>query len=70
MFAPAGTPRPIIDRLNTAIVKAVRSPEIEKRLETSNAEAVGSTPEELAEWMKKATAQWRKVAQRAGIRPE
>src|SRR5262245_43437518 len=47
ILAPAGTPRPIIDRLNREIVNALRQPEMMKRLVADGSEAVGSSPEEL-----------------------
>src|SRR3954467_11233108 len=45
--APAGTPRPVIDQLNALIVKALRQPDVAKRLPTHGAEGVGGTPEEI-----------------------
>jgi tripartite-type tricarboxylate transporter receptor subunit TctC len=71
VMAPAGTPRPIIDRLNAEVNKVVRDPQIVKeRLNTVGLEAVGSTPERLLEVMKTELAAYTKLARDAGIRPE
>jgi tripartite-type tricarboxylate transporter receptor subunit TctC len=71
VMAPAGTPRPIINRLNTEINRVVRDPQIIKeRLNTVGLEAVGSTPEQLLEVMKTELAKYAKIAGDAHIRPE
>jgi tripartite-type tricarboxylate transporter receptor subunit TctC len=70
-MAPAGTPRPIVDRLNAEINKVVRDPQIVKeRMNTVGLEAVGSTPEELLEVMKSELAKYTKLAREANIQPE
>jgi tripartite-type tricarboxylate transporter receptor subunit TctC len=48
-FAPARTPDAVIARLNGEIVKAARQPEVQSRMAEVGAEAVGSTPQELAQ---------------------
>jgi tripartite-type tricarboxylate transporter receptor subunit TctC len=49
LYAPKGTPKPVIDRLGTEVVKALKSPELKSRLETQfGMQVVGSTPAELA----------------------
>ncbi|HEY6239575.1 MAG TPA: tripartite tricarboxylate transporter substrate binding protein [Burkholderiales bacterium] len=71
VMAPAGTPHPIIDRLNTEINRVVRDPQIVKeRLNTVGLEAVGTTPERLLEVMKADLAKYAKVAREAQIKPE
>jgi tripartite-type tricarboxylate transporter receptor subunit TctC len=71
VMAPAGTPRPIVDRLNVEINRIVRDPQvIRERLNTVGLEAVGSTPERLLEVMKTELAKYTKVAREAGIKPE
>jgi tripartite-type tricarboxylate transporter receptor subunit TctC len=71
VMAPAGTPRAIVDRLNTEINKTVRDPQIVKeRLTTVGLEAVGSTPDQLLEVMKTELAKYTKVARDANIQPE
>jgi tripartite-type tricarboxylate transporter receptor subunit TctC len=71
VMAPAGTPRPIIDRLNGEINRVVRDPQIvRERLNTVGLEAVGTTPERLLEVMKADLAKYTKVAREAQIKPE
>jgi tripartite-type tricarboxylate transporter receptor subunit TctC len=71
VMAPAGTPRPIVDRLNAEINKVVRDPQVVKeRLNTVGLEGVGSTPEQLLETMKTELAMYTKVAREANIKPE
>ena len=70
-MAPAGTPRPIVDRLNAEINKVVRDPQIVKeRMNTVGLEAVGRTPEQLLETMKTELAKYTKLARDANIQPE
>lgn len=66
-FAPAGTPRPIIERLNAEIVKGVKSPQMSARLLSGGAEPVAGTPEELGQFLAEEIARWRKVVKVAGI---
>jgi tripartite-type tricarboxylate transporter receptor subunit TctC len=71
VMAPAGTPRPIVDRLNGEINKIFRDPQvIKERLNKVGLEPLGSTPEEMLEVMKKELAKYTKVARDAGIKPE
>jgi tripartite-type tricarboxylate transporter receptor subunit TctC len=70
VLAPAGTPREIVTRLHDAIVHALRDPEVGKRLAADGAEAVGSSPEEFAAFIKSETEKWARVATAAGIKPE
>jgi tripartite-type tricarboxylate transporter receptor subunit TctC len=61
LFAPAGTPRPVIDRLHQAVVAAVRHPEVTKRLTELGAEPVGSSPAEQEAILKKQMDQFRPI---------
>ena len=71
VMAPARTPRPIIDRLNTEINRIVRDPQvIKERMSTVGLEPLGSTPEKMLEVMKTELAKYRKVARDADIKPE
>ncbi|HEX4326417.1 MAG TPA: tripartite tricarboxylate transporter substrate binding protein [Burkholderiales bacterium] len=58
VLAPARTPKPIIDRLNAELVKVVQSPEVLTQLQNEGSEAVGSTPEELGQYMKSEVSKW------------
>lgn len=68
MFAPAKTPKVIIDRLNREIVRALQTPDVKERFHGAAIEAVGSTPEEFAAVVKAEIAKWGKVIKAAGIR--
>jgi tripartite-type tricarboxylate transporter receptor subunit TctC len=70
VLAPAGTPRGIVDRLNAAIVSALRQPEVAKRLAAEGAEVVGSTPEEFGAHIRSEIARVARVVRAAGIRIE
>jgi tripartite-type tricarboxylate transporter receptor subunit TctC len=71
VLAPAGTPRPIIDRLNAEINKIVRDPEvIRDKLNPNGLEGVGSTPEQYREVMRKDLVRYAKIAKDAHIEPE
>ncbi len=67
---PAGIPGPLVERLNGALVKAVRNPGGRKDFAAQGADPVGSTPDEHAAYIKKEIGKWRKVANEAGISPE
>jgi len=69
-MAPAGTPRPIIERLHATIVKALRQPDVMQRLAAEGAEAIGSTPEEFAAHLKTELARVAAVVRAAGIKIE
>ena len=68
--APAGTPRPIIDQLNAAMVKALKQPEVARRLALDGAEVIGSTPEEFGAHIKAELERVGQVVRAAGIQIE
>ena len=70
VLAPAGTPRDIISKLHTGVVRALQNPEVRQRLLNDGPEPIGSSPEEFAAYLRSETAKWAKVTQAAGIRPE
>ena len=70
LFAPAGTPRPIIDRVQAALVKALNDPGVKDNLANQGAEVVANTPEQHDAFNKAEIAKWIKVARAAGIQPE
>ena len=69
VFAPAGSPRPVVDRLNAAIVRALRAPAVAKRFQANVETVVASTPEELAETLARDGARVRDLAARIGLVP-
>ncbi len=68
--APAGTPAPIIQRLNTEIAKAAQTPEYQAKLKTLWVDAMSSTPAEFDAFIRAESERWRKVVAEAGIQPE
>jgi tripartite-type tricarboxylate transporter receptor subunit TctC len=70
IVGPAGIPKDILAKLNGAIVAAMKSPDVSRRLAEEGSVAVGSTPEEYREVILHETAKWKKVVQQAGIAPE
>ena len=70
MLVPAGTPRPIIDRLHQEFTRSLRAPDMKERLTSLGLDAVGSTPEEFAAYIKSETEKWAKVIKAMGIKPE
>ena len=67
VMAPAGTPAPIVERLNAAIVEALADPRVVERLAAAGADAVSSTPAELTERMTREVATWGRVVREARI---
>lgn len=68
VYAPAGTSKAIISRLNTEIVKILRTQEVKERFQGLGTEVVASTPEELAEYIRSEIEKWSKTAKEAGAR--
>ena len=66
VYAPKGTPKAIIDRLNKEIVASVKSPEVRERMAATGIEVVGSTPEELTKFMQKEIPRWAALIQKSG----
>jgi tripartite-type tricarboxylate transporter receptor subunit TctC len=69
-YVPAGTPQPVVARLNELLVAAVKSAPARSFFETSGAEAWTTTPEELARFQTVETQKWGRVIKAAGIEPE
>jgi tripartite-type tricarboxylate transporter receptor subunit TctC len=68
MFAvPAGTPRPIVEKLNADLVKALADPDLKTRYAQLGVEPVSSTPEFLGEFIRTEQARYAKVIKDAGI---
>jgi len=69
MVAPAGTPPPIIDRLSTELVKAIRSDDVRERMLRIYFQPVGTAPEGLSTLMRSEVQRWGKVIKAAGVKP-
>jgi tripartite-type tricarboxylate transporter receptor subunit TctC len=70
MLAPAGTPKPVVDRLAAAASKAVRSDELRARLTRDGVDPVGNTPAEFAAIIARELVQWRDLVKAANIKAE
>jgi tripartite-type tricarboxylate transporter receptor subunit TctC len=69
-FAPAGTPQPIIERLHKEIVATVAAPDTREALDKAGAEAITTTPAELAAMIKDGVGKYAQVVKAAGVKPE
>lgn len=70
VFAPAGTPKPVVDRLGAEIQRVYRLPEVLERMKTLGLEAVLSTPEQLASYQASEIVKWGKVVRDSGAKAE
>ena len=70
IFAPAGTPRPVLQILHREIVKAYNAPDVKKQVIDTGSEVVADTPEEFAAFVRAESAKWSKVIRDANIKPE
>jgi len=68
VIGPAGMPRPILDRLNAAINRAISSPIFRERFALIGDEPAGGTPEEFAEVIRSDSAKWAEVVRRSGAK--
>jgi len=66
LLAPAGTPAPIVAKLNASILKALADPEVKKKLAEQGAEPFGEKPEQFAAFIQAETAKWGKVVKDSG----
>jgi tripartite-type tricarboxylate transporter receptor subunit TctC len=70
LVAPVGTPKPIIDRLNAELVKAVNSPDVREKLIAQGLDPIGSTPETVTKWTQDGLKRMKTIVDRAGIKAE
>ena len=66
LFAPAATPKPVLDRLNAALVKVLNQPDVKKKIAEQGGDVVAETPEQFAAFIKAETAKWGKVVKDSG----
>jgi tripartite-type tricarboxylate transporter receptor subunit TctC len=70
VIVPAGTPGAVVAKLHRDIVAVLRMPDVAERLSSQGAEAIGSTPQEFASYVKTETAKWAKVVRESGAKAE
>jgi tripartite-type tricarboxylate transporter receptor subunit TctC len=69
VFATAGTPRPVVDRLNAEIRRIVAMPDIRDAMASQGAEPATDTPEEFAAIVKADVAKWARIVKATGAKP-
>jgi len=69
LFAPARTPQPVLDRLNSAVTGLWGQPDVQKRLRDLGAEPAAGTPADLTNFVASETGKWREVVRAANVRP-
>jgi tripartite-type tricarboxylate transporter receptor subunit TctC len=67
-FAPGKTPSSIIEKLSGALANAAKMPDVVARLAPDGSQPIGSSPEQLREFVVNDIARWRRVVQAAGVR--
>ncbi|HET7888165.1 MAG TPA: tripartite tricarboxylate transporter substrate binding protein [Bradyrhizobium sp.] len=70
LVAPAGTPRPIIDKLSAALQAALASDEVKKQLALDGTEITPSTPEQYADFIDRDERKWSELVKASGVEPE
>ena len=70
ILAPAGTPQPVVRRLNAELVKVMHAPEMKEKLTATGTEPITSTPEEFAAYIKREIAKWGDVIRKAGVKAD
>ena len=70
LLVPAGTPKPVIDRLNAEAVKVVNAPEVKAQLLQLGLEAAPSTPAEFGAYIKSEIASFARLVKLAGVEPQ
>ena len=70
VFAPAGTPKPVVDRLHAELVKALATPEVSERIRAQAYDTWTLAPEEFAAFLRTDHAKWGKVVKLAGAKAE
>jgi tripartite-type tricarboxylate transporter receptor subunit TctC len=69
-LAPAGTPRPIIDRYNRELVKILNSPEVSQQLHEMEFEVIAGSPEQFGSWIRSEIPRWGEVIKATGAKVE
>jgi tripartite-type tricarboxylate transporter receptor subunit TctC len=70
MFAPAGTPAEIVERLNAEVARVITDAEVKSRFAAEGAEPAGGSPREFAAFVRADYEKWGKIVKAVGIRPE
>jgi tripartite-type tricarboxylate transporter receptor subunit TctC len=68
LIAPAGTPQPIVERLNAEVLKALKTNDLQNKLQQDGSTPLGGSPQQFAEFLKSEHAKWGAVVRDAGIK--
>jgi tripartite-type tricarboxylate transporter receptor subunit TctC len=68
VLAPAGTPRPIVDKVNRQINTSLHDPSFRKRVQDMGVTPMGGTPEEVTSYIASESRRWSEVVKSAGVR--
>jgi tripartite-type tricarboxylate transporter receptor subunit TctC len=70
IFVPAGTPKPVVDKLYSVVIDTMKTPEVVQRLANGGVDVVTSAPGEFAKFVEKETERWVRAAREAGATAE
>ena len=70
LFAPKGTPQPIIDKLNAEVVKILNMPDVKERFASGGVDTIPSTAAELDARVKQEAERFKVIVQKANVRPD
>jgi tripartite-type tricarboxylate transporter receptor subunit TctC len=70
ILAPAGTPTPVINRINGELLKIMHAPELKEKLAAMGTDPLTSTPEEFAAYIKREITKWGEVIRKAGVKAD
>ena len=70
LVAPAGTPRPIVDKLYEAAKKAITMPDVKEKLTKLSINVAPQTPDEFSQFLSDDVARWKRQAEMAGLEPQ
>jgi len=68
VLVPAGTPRTVVDRINSALNAALNDPSVRERLKSAGLEPIGGTPEQFAKLIHDESVKWAPIIKRSGAR--
>ena len=68
VFVPAGTPRPVIDRLHAEILKALQTPDLKSRMVSMGTEVSGMGPDDFSAYVRKEIPKWANLVKAAGVK--
>jgi tripartite-type tricarboxylate transporter receptor subunit TctC len=70
MIAPGGTPAPVVDKINKAVVEAIKQPKVKEKLATYFMEPVGNSPTEFRAVIDGEVKRWSPIIKAAGIKTQ